>query len=347
MILAMIYVEYKVVLFSLERGNMSFIMTAAITAALAYLGNKQNNDAKQRDESTKLIIDFCNDYIKHAQVCIDERKGEIDRMLGNIAELKSTTIKEVYSEYLRILDENFINFNVVLDVDSSYDKYKALVTLDKIKESIHLFDIINNFTIKDDFIKKSLITSVATIGISSVVTSFSAGGLTSSIMPKISLAGSVPIIIGAGFAVTGILNNCKSKENYQNAIEYFEMTKKFSEEVTELCNSLEKILQHIVDMANLLRSMVIDFAYAVGYIFECIENPYSEFYSSKENKLDAKYLDLDSKKMLKNLYLISQVLYASFDLPLLTTEGVIDLDARTTMYSNVNDCSDIKMEFDA
>lgn len=323
----------------------SFVVSAAVSAALVYLGEKKHQDTEQINRHSKLVVDFCNDCIDRAQLCIQQRRDELDRVLTYIGDMKNAIASDIFPEFFSIYDL-FENFNVVLDVDSAFDKCKGMVSFDRMRDTIKYIEKYNNLEMSEDAsYKKMLATSVAAFGLTAAVAKvISATSMT--IMPQLTLLGSIPLATSIGFSVTSLIENYQAKNNYNNAIEFFELTKKFAEEITELLKSFDMLLGYLGDMANLLRSMSLNFAYSLSSVNEDIDVKKEEMSLTKNGKYNAVQLPFSSKKRLKNLYILSQILYASLDLPLFTLDGSMNLETNHEMYENVNSCIELRTEIE-
>ncbi|MDY5669418.1 MAG: hypothetical protein SPF87_03140 [Bacilli bacterium] len=323
----------------------SFVISAAVSAALVYLGEKKHQEIEQINKHSKLVVDFCNDYIHRAQLCIQQRRDELDRVLNYIGELKNSVIAEVFPDFLAIFD-SFENFDVVFEVDSMFDKYRGIATFEKLKESVRLIEK-NNFpdTSEKAYYKKMLFMSIAAFGLTATTAKIvSATSVT--LMPQLTLLGKIPLAASIGFSVTSLIENYQSKSNYNNAIEFFELTRKFAEEITELLKSFDMLLGYLSDMAKLLRNMSLEFAYSLLSVSDDIETQKEELVLTEIGKFNAAELPLSSKTKIKSLYILAQILYASFDLPLFTLDGSENLETSHEMYENVKKCTDLRAEIE-
>ena len=124
-------------------------------------------------------------------------------------------------------------------------------------------------------------------------------------------------------------------------MEYYEKTKNFSEEIIKVIETYDLILYKITEIANTLRQIAVNFAIA----FANFEN---EIYEIKDNNyyqinepINAKNLSLDSKVKLKNIYIMAQIVYHSFDLPVFTTKGTFNDESLNEIISNYNNTLEI------
>lgn len=319
-------------------GLISFVTTSLVSSALAYLGEKQNTEAEARNYYSKIIIDSCNDYINNAQKAIDDRRAKMNEFLEIIGKLKKDAVELVFSDYLDTLDSKFSNFNVDDEVDGSFDYSEELMTINKMKEMIHSIKKTETIIPDGNYKKNSIAVSLAVLGISTVANSTVSGVMSSLLLGKsFTLFHAIPISLGTGFAITGLINNYKSKQNYNDAIEFFEKTKIFSEEVVALCNAYDRLLDYVAYIGNNLRTLTIHFAEYVAELMAVVEEKNEEGIKI----IDAKNLDAGDRRLLKNSYIFAQIVYSSYDLPLFSKDGDINVDTSSAVIKSLNDASEI------
>jgi len=319
-------------------GLISFAVTSVVASALAYLGEKQNAEAEARNYYSKIIIDSCNNYIDTAQKAIDDRRSRMNEFLETIGKLKKDAVELVFSDYLDTLETKFINFNVDDDVDGSFDYSKELMTIDKMKEMIHFILKAEKIIPENNYKENSLTVSLAVLGITTVASSAISGVMSSLLLGNsFTLLHAIPLSLGTGFAITGLVNNYRSKQNYNDAIEFFEKTKKFSEEAVALCNAYDKLLDYVAYVGNNLRTLTLHFAEYVAELMGVVDDKNSEGIEV----IDAKNLELEYRRLLKNSYIFAQIVYASYDLPLFSKDGDINVDTSSSVINSLNDASEI------
>ncbi|MBR2505833.1 MAG: hypothetical protein IKB70_02680 [Bacilli bacterium] len=319
-------------------GLISFVATSLVASALAYLGEKQNAEAEARNYYSKVIIDACNNYIDTAQKAIDERRAKMSEFLEIIGKLKKDAVELVFADYLDTLSNKFINFNVDEEVDGSFDYSKELMTVDKMKEMIYAISKAEMIVSNGNYKENSFAVSLAILGVTTVASSAVSGVMSSILLGNsFTLLHAIPISLGTGFAITGLLNNYKSKQNYQDALEFYEKTKKFSEEAVSLCNAYDKLLDYVAYIGNNLRTLTLNFADYVAELMGIVEDKSNEGFEL----VDARNLSISERRLLKNSYIFAQIVYASYDLPLFSKEGDINIDTSSAVISNMNDASEI------
>ena len=319
-------------------GLISFVATSLVASALAYLGEKQNAEAEARNYYSKVIIDACNNYIDTAQKAIDERRAKMSEFLEIIGKLKKDAVELVFADYLDTLSNKFINFNVDEEVDGSFDYSKELMTVDKMKEMIYAISKAEMIVSNGNYKENSFAVSLAILGVTTVASSAVSGVMSSILLGNsFTLLHAIPLSLGTGFAITGLLNNYKSKQNYQDALEFYEKTKKFSEEAVSLCNAYDKLLDYVAYIGNNLRTLTLNFADYVAELMGIVEDKSNEGFEL----VDARNLSISERRLLKNSYIFAQIVYASYDLPLFSKEGDINIDTSSAVISNMNDASEI------
>lgn len=319
-------------------GLISFAVTSLVASALAYLGEKQNAEAEVRNYYSKIIVDSCNNYIDTAQKAIDDRRARMNEFLETIGKLKKDAVELVFSEYLDTLDTKFVNFNVNDDVDGSFDYTKELMTIDKMKEMIHYILKAEENIPENNYKENSLAVSLAVLGITTVASSAISGVMSTLLLGNsFTLLHAIPLSLGTGFAITGVINNYKSKQNYNDALEFYEKTKKFSEEAVSLCNAYDRLLDYVAYIGNNLRTLTLHFAEYVAELMGVVEDKNEEGIDA----IDAKNLDIDDRRLLKNSYIFAQIVYSSYDLPLFSKDGDINVDTSSAVINNLNDASEI------
>ena len=319
-------------------GLISFAVTSLVASALAYLGEKQNAEAEARNYYSKIIVDSCNDYIDTAQKAIDDRRTRMNEFLETIGKLKKDAVELVFSDYLDTLDNKFSNFNVNDDVDGSFDYSKELMTINKMKEMIHYILKAETCVPESNYKENSLVVSLAVLGITTVASSSISGVMSSLLLGNsFTLLHAIPLSLGTSFAITGIVNNYKSKQNYNDALEFFEKTKKFSEEAVSLCNAYDQLLDYVAYVGNNLRTLTLHFAEYVAELMGVVEDKNDEGIEI----IDARDLSIEDRRLLKNSYIFAQIVYSSYDLPLFSKEGGINVETSGAVINNLNDASEI------
>ena len=320
---------------------LEFLASAAVAGALGYLGNKQNREAAERNRHAALIVDFCNDYVDRAEACFKERKAAMDQALTFISGLKKGGVEEVIGAMLTFFEENFTNFDVINDTDSSFDKYGGLATIDRLRNAVWIVSKMDDSF--EGATNQAAMTALSAFGIGAGITTIasmtSAAGITGPM-----IAGVVPLSIGAGYALTGAINNFRSKQNYDQAVEYFEETQKYSIQAQEAISAIDSILATVEKIAQGLQGITISFMEALAELVDRSEIAGDEFYSSKERPIDAKTLSLEGKLALKNLYIMSQILYSSYDLPIFTMKGVLNIKTFDDLIQKAEEIEEIKAE---
>lgn len=326
-------------------GFVSFAITSVVASALAYLGNQQNQEAEKRNYYSKLIVDACNEYIDRAQQAIDDRRNKMEEFLQNVGMIKKSSVDILFSMYLDALETKFLNFNVDDEVDGSFEYKKDLKTIDEMKNMIHQIKKSETEFNKNDYENNALAVSLAILGVSTV-----ASTAVSTIMTNLffgttafTLLHAIPISLGAGFAITGIINNYKSKKTYEDALDFFEKTKKFSEQVVSLCDSYDKLLVYVAYIGENLKEITGKFADFIGLLDELIY----EKGGYDGAIIDVKSLTNDERKIIKDSYILSQIVYASYDLPLFSKDGDINETTSSELVNNNNDASELIWRYDA
>lgn len=326
-------------------GLISFAVTSLVASALAYLGNQQNQEAKKRNHCSKLIVDACNEYIDRAQQTIDDRRKKMEEFLETVGMIKKSSVDVLFTMYLDALDTKFVNFDVDDEVEGTFEYKKELKTIDEMKNMVHQIKKSEIEFDSNNYENNSLAVSLAILGISTVASS-----VVSTVMSNLffgttafTLLHAIPISIGAGFVITGIINNYKSKQTYEDALEFYEKTKKFSEQVVALCDSYDKLLVYVAYIGKNLKSITGTFADFLCTFDELIyENG-----GYDGSTIDVRKLSKDERKLVKDTYILSQIVYASYDLPLFSKDGDINEETSNELIENVNNANELIWRYDA
>lgn len=311
--------------------SLEFILSSSISAAIAYLGNKQNNDANKIKKLSSEIVEFCNAYYSKVDFCINQRKNEIEKMLNNIGVLKKDFIDDALNEYLNFLDLNFTNFNIIHDIDSEFDEF---IKINELFDTRILSTQMKNINLK--YINPCFIT-LASFGIS-ITSNHIINNL---LVNNVNFIDSFLLSIGISIGINGVINKIEANKNYKTAMEYYEKTKKFSEEIIKIIETYDSMLYKITEIANTLRLTVVNFAIAFANFANDIYEIKDNLYYSNNERINTKELSMDTKIKLKNMYIMAQIVYHSFDLPIFTVNGSFNNKSLNEIISNYNNTLEI------
>ncbi len=316
---------------------LGFVTTTLIASALAHLGDSNNKEAEKRNTYSKAIVDFCNEYIRNAQAAVDQRRKRIDEILNYISQLKLDSIEDLFGEYLDTLKNELVNFDVNEDVEGSFEYENELIPFKKMVEMIEAFKKVEIRDCDGNFKDDSIQLSLSVLGVSILGSSVISGVTEMLIGRSFTLLHAIPLSFGVGFAVTGLMKNYEAKKNYENAKEFYEKTKRFSEQVNLLCDNLDRLLKYLVYIGENLRLLTLSFA---NYVFS-LKCSIEDYQTYENEKIDARKLSKKERIMLKNSYIFAQIVYASYDLPLLTEEGMINEESARKLVDNSNLAADL------
>lgn len=315
-------------------GYEKFILGALGGLALAAFGYQKSQEAKLRNEEAQKLFNQCNEYIANAQKVIDEQRKQLDSLLQNIGILKKTFIEKVLPSYLQKLDK-FANFDVTEEVEGSYDYKKEIKTIDELKKIIAS---IQKSEYEFDYLKSDQNTKLVTfavVGLGTVATTglFATSNSLLTGAGALSLFHVVPLALGTGFAITGFISNYNSIRNYERVVEYYQQTELLSHKVEELSKSLDGLIKYVYSVDDRLRNMALSFISFTVKFYDIYKNHNLQ----EGEKLDVRHLTLEERRFVKDSYILSQILYAAYNLPLFSSDGTISTNFHEKLNESIFD----------